>query len=181
MGTCEKTPCGAFIAISISFMSRPLHSLTQLEPKGEDVSIQPRWKKKKKKGKKNPKHKTQGLWQVSALTNPQKGKREGGSKKKKKKRKPALFNCGTSIKASKWGRLGGTLAHQTDTPNTHHLYAGLLKKRKIKVSADEKRPVPCIYLPPPPPPPPSPPPPSFFFFFFTKLRKRGFSRHVKRT
>lgn len=45
MRSCEQTTCGAFIAISISFMSRPLHSLTQLEPKGEDVSIQARRKK----------------------------------------------------------------------------------------------------------------------------------------
>lgn len=169
MRSCEQTTCGAFIAISISFMSRPLHSLTQLEPKGEDVSIQPRRKKKKK-----TKHKTQGLWQVSALTNPQKGEREGGSKKKKN---PDLFNCGTSIKASKWGRLGGTLAHQTDTPNTHHLYAGLLKKERSKFLKMKRGLFPAFI----PPPTPIHPLPLFFFFFFTKLRKRGFGRHVKRT
>lgn len=38
--SCEQTTCGAFIAISVSFTSRPRHSLTQLEPKGEDASIQ---------------------------------------------------------------------------------------------------------------------------------------------
>ena len=163
MRSCEQTTCGAFIAISISFMSRPLHSLTQLEPKGEDVSIQPR-RKKKKERKKKTKHKTQGLWQVSALTNPQKGEREGGSKKKKKKkkkRKPALFNCGTSIKASKWGRLGGTLAHQTDTPNTHHLYAGLLKKERSKFLQMKRGLFPAFI----PPPPPIHPLPLFFFFY----------------
>lgn len=48
--------------------------------------------------KKKNKHKTQGLWQVSALTNPEK---RGVPK--------CSFNCGTSIKASKWGRLGGNL------------------------------------------------------------------------
>lgn len=65
--SCEQTTCGASIAISVSFMSRPRHSLTQLEPKGEDVSIQAL--------SHNPppsKHKTWGLWQVSALTNPEK-------------------------------------------------------------------------------------------------------------
>ena len=171
----NRPPVGLSLLFQYHSCQGPCTRWHSLSPREKMFQFSLGGKKKKKKGKKNPKHKTQGLWQVSALTNPQKGKREGGSKKKKK-RKPALFNCGTSIKASKWGRLGGTLAHQTDTPNTHHLYAGLLKKRKIKVSADEKRPVPCIYTPPPPIHPLP-----LFFFFFTKLRKRGFSRHVKRT
>lgn len=109
------------------------------------------------KKKKKTKHKTQGLWQVSALTNPQKGEREGGSKKKKN---PALFNCGTSIKASKWGRLGGTLAHQTDTPNTHHLYAGLLKKERSKFLKMKRGLFPAFI------PPQLPFTHSLFFFFF---------------
>lgn len=146
MRSCEQTTCGAFIAISISFMSRPLHSLTQLEPRREDVSIQALQKKKKAK------HKTWGLWQVSALTNlkkeREKEEEEGGGASKK-----CSFNCRTSIKASKWGRLEGTLAHQTDTPNTHHLYSRPLKKRKIKVSADEKGPFPA-FIPPHPTPHP---------------------------
>lgn len=70
---------------------------------------------------KKTKHKTQGLWQVSALTNPEK---RGLPK--------CSFNCGMSIKVSKWGRLGGTLTHQTDTSNTHHLYSRLLKKERSK-------------------------------------------------
>jgi len=95
-------------------MSRPLHSLTQLEPREKMFQFRLREKTK---------HKTQGLWQVSALTNLKKEKeRERGVPK-------CSFNCRTSIKASKWGRLGGTLAHQTDTPNTHHLYSRLLKKK----------------------------------------------------
>lgn len=107
MRSCEQTTCGAFIAISISFMSRPLHSLTQLEPKGEDVSIQPRRKKKKK-----TKHKTQGLWQVSALTNPQKGEREGGSKKKKKPRSFQLWDIHQSIQMGTFrGNLGTSDRH----------------------------------------------------------------------
>lgn len=172
MRSCEQTTCGAFIAISISFMSRPLHSLTQLEPKGEDVSIQPRRKKNEKK-KKNQTQDTGALAGFSSDKPPERRKRRGFQKKKK----PALFNCGTSIKASKWGRLGGTLAHQTDTPNTHHLYAGLLKKERSKFLKMKRGLFPAFI----PPPTPIHPLPLFFFFFFTKLRKRGFGRHVKRT
>lgn len=47
------------------------------------------------------------------------------------------FNCGTSIKAPKWGRLGRTLAHLTDTANTHHLYS--CKKRERSKFPQMKR------------------------------------------
>lgn len=125
------------------------------------------------KKKKNQTQDTGALAGFSSDKPPERRKRRGFQKKKK----PALFNCGTSIKASKWGRLGGTLAHQTDTPNTHHLYAGLLKKERSKFLKMKRGLFPAFI----PPPTPIHPLPLFFFFFFTKLRKRGFGRHVKRT
>lgn len=111
----------------------------------------------KKNKKPNTRHRGSGrfqLWQT-----PRKAKEKGVPKKKKN---PALFNCGTSIKASKWGRLGGTLAHQTDTPNTHHLYAGLLKKERSKFLKMKRGLFPAFI----PPPNSHSPTPSFFFFFF---------------
>lgn len=111
-----------------------------------------------KKKKKNQTQDTGALAGFSSDKPPERRKRRGFQKKKKN---PALFNCGTSIKASKWGRLGGTLAHQTDTPNTHHLYAGLLKKERSKFLKMKRGLFPAFI----PPPTPIHPLPLFFFFF----------------
>ena len=155
----NRPPVGLSLLFQYHSCQGPCTRWHSLSPREKMFQFSHGGKKKKKEGKKTPNIRHRGSGSFQLWQTPRKAK-EKGVPKKKKKRKPALFSCGTSIKASKWGRLGGTLAHQTDTPNTHHLYAGLLKKRKIKVSADEKRPVPCIYTPPPP----IHPLPLFFFF-----------------
>lgn len=121
MRPCEQTTCGAFIAISISFMSRPLHSLTQLDPREKMFQFRPLRKKEKKKKKKKTSPQTQDAGALAGFSSDKPRKAKGVPK--------CSLNCRTSIKASKWGRLEGTLAHQTDTPNTHHLYTRLLKKK----------------------------------------------------
>lgn len=134
MRSCEQTTCGAFNAISISFMSSSLHLLTQLELR---EMFQFRfWIGKKKKKHKQDAGALAGFSSDNPPppTPPKKERvREGRVPK-------CSFNCGTSIKESKWGRLGETLAHQTDTIIHTIFILSWLKKRKIKVSADEGNP-----------------------------------------
>lgn len=114
----------------------------------EDVSIQALQEKegKKKQGQK-PNTRRRGLWQVSALTNPQSPPKKSRERERERGVPKCSFNCRTSIKASKWGRLGGTLAHQTDTPNTHHLYSGPVEKERSKFLQMKRGPFPA-FIPP---------------------------------
>lgn len=124
---------------------------------GEDASIETSAKKEKKKSQ------TQDAGALAGFSSDNPSQKSKGVPK-------CSFNCRPSIKASKWGRLGGTLAHQTDTRNTHHLYSRLLKKRKKDQSFSRwKGSVPCIYTPP------------FTHSLFYQIKKAGFGRHVKRT
>ena len=87
----NRPPVGLSLLFQYHSCQGPCTRWHSLSPREKMFQFSLGGKKKKRRGKKNPKHKTQGLWQVSALTNPQKGKREGGSKKKKKRENP-LFS-----------------------------------------------------------------------------------------
>lgn len=125
MRSCEQTTCGAFNAISISFMSSSLHLLTQLE-------LREMFQFRSWIGKKKKKHK-QDAGALAGFSSDNPPPPPNPPEKRESERREGskmLFQLWDVHQRVQMGTFRGNLGTSDRHHNTHHLYSKLVKKKK---------------------------------------------------